>query len=558
MFIRVKTTPNSTKKAIQLVRSVRQGGKVRQKIVRHVGWAENEEELTRLRDVAEYIKGQLTAKQQPSLFSADKLAEKAVESRQKRLAEEEQAPDTELNVNLKRLREEQRLIAGIHEAYGKIYKEVGFDKVFGPPSRHMSKWKTLYHLVMARIANPSSKRSSVRLLEQDFGVSLSLDAVYRLMDKIDDTVITKIKRLAHHTATGLLNEKITVLFYDCTTLYFESFTEDDLKQNGFSKDNKHNQAQVLLGLMVTREGLPLGYEVFEGSCYEGHTLIGVLENIEKEYTVEKVVLVADSGLLNKDNIAELENQEKQYVLGARIKNLPASVTEKVLDSKAYQKAGTDGYEKLQDISLSDKKRLIVTYSEKRAEKDRQDRLKAIEQLEKKLSKSDNPASLLSNFGYKKFLKVEGKANLAVDEQKMNEAEKWDGLHGVVTNMKDTPATEITDHYHGLWQVEETFRISKHDLRIRPIFHWTPKRVKAHIALSFMALVCVRTLTYRVASQYERLSPEVIRNELVHIQLSILRHIDTNARYCIPSSLTKHQRKIYHLMGLKISQTPYLL
>lgn len=555
MFIRIKTTPNSTKKAIQIVRSIRQGDKVRQQIVRHVGWAHDEGELARLRDLAEYIKAGLIEKQQPTLFPADKMAQMAVETRQKRLAETEHGP---LNVNLKKLREEHRVVAGIHEVYGQVFGELGFDSVFGPPSRHVARRQMLRHLTMARIANPGSKRESVRLLERDFGVTLSLDAVYRLMDKIDDVAISKIKGLASRAATGLLKQKITVLFYDCTTLYFESFTQDDLKQNGFSKDNKHNQPQVLLGLIVTREGLPLSYEVFAGSTYEGHTMEEAVKNIGKQYTIDKVVLVADSGLLNKANTQRLENSKKPYILGARLKNLPKAVTQKVLEATSYVKANGDHYEKLQQIKLSDNQTLIVSYSEKRAEKDRHDRQKAVEQLQKKLDKSASPSSLLNNFGYKKFLKVEGAAQLVVDEQKMKEAAKWDGLHGVITNIKKPNSGEILEHYHGLWQIEETFRISKHDLRIRPIFHWTPQRIKAHLALCFTALVCVRMLTYRVASQYQPLSPEVIRNELVHVQLSILRNIDTNNRYCLPSALSKHARKIYQLMGLKIDQTPYLL
>ena len=132
----------------------------------------------------------------------------------------------------------------------------------------------LQHIVMARLGSPKSKRATVSLLEKDFGINLNLNQVYRMMDKIDDTVIEKIQQQAYQSTKSILRDKINVLFYDCTTLYFESFTPDDLKKNGYSKDGKFNQPQVLLALLVTESGLPVGYEVFPGIPSKGiHSLL---------------------------------------------------------------------------------------------------------------------------------------------------------------------------------------------------------------------------------------------------------------------------------------------
>lgn len=556
MFVRVKTSPNTPKKAVQIVESYRDGDKVRQKIIRHVGMAFNDFELDRLKDLASHIIITMETEVQPSLFNTEELAQLAIESRKakERQKEEEQA----LYVDLKKLREEQRIIVGIHEVYGEIYRELGFEKVLGNPRQKVAISKLLQHMVMARIAKPISKRASVKMLDKDFGIKLNLEKVYRMMDMIDDQKEQYIKTLSYKSALGMLKEKINVIFYDTTTLYFESFTEDELKQNGYSKDMKFNQPQVLLAILVTQFGLPIGYQVYPGSQYEGHTLEDALNHLESKYNIDKIIFVADSGLLNDDNLLLLESKGKKYIVGARLKNLPVSLQKDILDKEQYDKTSCQDIpiDSLKVFAYKNDRKLIVCYSKTRAEKDRHDREKAIEKLQKKLQKNKNPKALMSNYGYKKYIKIQGETNIVVDEEKIQKAQLWDGLHGVITNIDDMKAVETLSHYHGLWQIEESFRITKHDLRIRPIFHWTPRRIKAHIAISFMALVCLRHLEYRLALQFKKLSPEVIRNELLHVQLSIVKHIKTGKRYAIPSKITQNARKIYQVIGKKLDDVPF--
>lgn len=547
MFIRIKTTPNSPKKSVQIVTSIRKGKTVRQKIVRHVGTALSDFEVKKLKELAEYIKVELENENQPSLFADEDLAQMAIEAKKHK-------NDNPIRVDLKKLREQQRITTGIHEVYGQIYQELGFQDTFGNPKTKVSSSKNLFHMVMARIANPSSKRASVRQLEQDFGQKLSLDGVYKMMDMLDEETIDKIQKLSYQSAKGILKEKIDVLFYDCTTLYFESFTEDGLKQNGYSKDMKFNQPQVLLALITTSEGFPIGYEVYPGSTYEGNTLEQAIAKLEEQFDVGKVVFVADSGMLSQKNLSRLEEKDKQYIVGARLKNLSADIQKAITDQTKYTSITED--EKMAVFALGGKKRLIVTYSQKRAEKDRYDREKAIEKLKKKLERSSNPSSLISNYGYKKYLQIKGASKIVIDEAKLAETAKWDGLHGVITNAEELSGKQIREQYQKLWQIEECFRISKHDLRLRPIYHWTPKRVRAHIAICFMALVCIRHLEYRVQTQYEKLSPEVLRDELLHVQCSILKDQSTGKRYVVPSKTTEHIRQIYKVVGLQIDSVPY--
>jgi transposase len=175
---------------------------------------------------------------------------------------------------------------------------------------------------------------------------------------------------------------------------------------------------------------------------------------------------------------------------------------------------------------------------------------------KRFEKGKQIKNFLNNYGYKKFIKLEGSSKVIIDEKKIEQASQWDGLHGVITNIKEMEAIEIINHYHELWQIEETFRISKHDLRIRPIYHWTSRRIKSHIAICFISLVCLRVLAHRVKVQYSRLSVEVIIKILTSVQVSILKDIKTKKRYAIPSKITQEIKKIYQVVGKKISDQPF--
>lgn len=550
MFVRKKYSKNTTKIAVQICSSKRIGGKVQQRILRHVGFAKDESELPKLMELAEYIKLNMEKEVSPSLFPDEYLVETVINARKK--AMEEENAKKELLVNLKNLREESRIITGIHEVYGQIYKELGFNNIFS--SRQQGSRTKLYHTVLGRISEPLSKRATVEKLGSEYGINMSLQSVYDMMDKLDDKKTDKIKDISTTAVRGILQEKVDVLFYDCTTLYFESFVQDGFKENGYSKDHKFNQSQVLLSLIVSSEGLPIGYEVYPGSQYEGHTVTDAIESIQKRYDVKRVIFVADSGMISQKNLKALEGKKINYILGARLKNMNDTIKSEILsiekdDSKKFT---------VKEIALTDKRRLIVTYRPERARKDKHDREKWLAKLEEKLKKDKNPKSLLSNFGYKAILNVSANSEISIDEDKVKLLEKWDGLHGVVSNDDTLSYSEIINQYKLLWQIESCFRVSKHDLSIRPIYHWTERRIRAHIAICFIALVCVRILTYRTKLQYQSISSEEIRRELKRVQISILKDIKTDKKYCLPSYSSSTAKKLYHIVGLKLDDQPYQL
>jgi transposase len=552
MFVRTQLQANG-KISILIVENVRDQGKVRQKTLRRVATV-LPLEVERFKELAEHIKAEMEVATEPNLFPAETLAEMVISSRKRSLSD-----DSPLPVNIRKIREEHRVVSGIHEIYGSLYDEIGFGRIFNrcPVSRSVMK-----DIVMARLAQPCSKRASVEMLERDFGIKTPLEKVYRMMDTLTDARIKQVQRLSWNHSRSLLTKEVKVMFYDCTTLYFESFTEDELRSFGYSKDHKFNQGQVLLALMVTEEGLPVGYEVFPGNMYEGDTFKSAIDKIKTRYKVKRAVIVADSGLLSKFNLELLEREKLDYILGARLKSLSKKWQEKILDNRTYEKMkNEDEILRISTFAYTKTKRLIVSYSNKRAEKDRLDREKAVKTLYEKLEKSKKPESLISNYGYRKFLCVEGDVNVRVDEEKMTKASLWDGLHGVFTNIKeeDMSAEEVLSQYHGLWQVEESFRISKHDLRVRPIFHWSGERIKAHLAICFVAFSLIRFLQHRILKEkQERYSADRIRQELFRVQESIVRHTTTYDRYVIPSKPSNEANIIYEAMHMKRHTVPFNL
>lgn len=569
MFIRVKTTPNSPRKSVQIVESFRVDNKVKQKIVKHIGVALDDYELNELKLLASAIKTKLELENTLPLYTPEEI-EKQIEKSKENIKRDIYSDDDYV-VNIKDLVEEDRVITGIHDIYGKMFDELDLKNIFVNPARNKSSVEYFRNIVLARIAKPDSKSRSVHMLEENFGVSLDLDSVYKMMDKIDDKSIEKLNSIAYSETKKLFDDKIDVIYFDATTIYFESFTEDigddAIRKNGYSKDLKFNQPQVVLALMVTKEGLPIGYELFSGDTFDGHTLIPSLKILRDKYNVDNVVYVADSGMFNNDNLKELEMLEEynfNYIVGARIKNMQKNIKEQILNKNNYKELNSEI--SIANITLDNGRKLVVTYSLKRARKDKADREKAIKKLKDKLEKNISVKSQISNQGYKKYLQLKSNneestcdLSIALNEDKIYEDSLWDGLKGLIVNKNSTLSNdEILTQYNNLWQVEESFRITKHDLKIRPVYHWKPSRVKAHIAISFASLLIVRHLEYRIKLQYKKLSPKVIRELLLNIQTSIVYDKTKKIKYAIPSKIKLETKKIYKLMDKQYSTTPYII
>lgn len=234
-----------------------------------------------------------------------------------------------------------------------------------------------------------------------------------------------------------------------------------------------------------RNGYPIGYDIFEGDIYEGHTLIPILEKFEKRFKFEKPIVVADAGLLSNENISTLTKRGYTFILGARIKNEANTI------KKEIEKAGfTDGH--IAKLHKPDNTILYVSYSDTRAKKDKANRERGLKRLEKNLNAGKLTKSSINNRGYNKYLKIEGELSIKIDYSKFENDCKWDGLKGYITNT-GLGGEQVIDSYNNLWKIEKAFRISKTDLKIRPIYHRLRERIEAHICISFVSYVLFKDL-----------------------------------------------------------------
>ena len=360
--------------------------------------------------------------------------------------------------------------------FGKIYDSIGFNAIEEDMFRH---------LVVSRLVFPLSKLKTVEYLYRYQGVLLDIDSVYRFLDKLNSNLKDKVEQISYAHTLKVLQNNISIVFYDMTTIYFEASDEDDLRKAGFSKDGKHQNPQIFLGLLVGLGGYAIGYDIFEGNIYEGHTLIPFIEKIAKKFHLKKPVVVADAGLLSDDNISALEQMSYEYIIGARIKNESNFIKDKIL-SKQLE----DG--QIMNIKKQGGIRLIVNYSQKRASKDEHNRKRGLKRLEKQIKKGKLTKSNINNRGYNKYLKMEGNVSIKIDYEKFNNDKSWDGLKGYITNAR-LKNKQIIESYKDLWHIERAFRMSKTDLRIRPVYHRIRERIEAHICISFTAYCIYKEL-----------------------------------------------------------------
>jgi transposase len=408
------------------------------KVIKTIGSATTQQEIEKLVNKARQEIERISA--QPKLFISESDA--AIE----------QAFAVLNNTNIRTL--------GPEIIFGRIYDHIGFGAIPEDLFRH---------LVIARLAFPLSKLKTIEYLYRYQGTNLDIDAVYRFLDKLNDKLKPQVEQIAFAHTKRVLKNDVSVVFYD----------------TGFSKDGKHQCPQIYIGLLVGLGGYAIGYDIFEGNIYEGHTLIPFIEKISAKFNLNKPVIVADAGLLSKENITALEAGNYEYILGARLKNESEKIKADILKTQ-FTEGTTISLKKTANT------RVVVSYSDIRAKKDAYNRRRGLTRLEKQVKSGRLTKSSINNKGYNKYLRLEGEVVIEIDYNKYNQDQVWDGLKGYVTNTKLTDA-EVMDNYKNLWHIEKAFRMSKTDLRIRPIYHRLRNRIEAHICISFTAYCIYKEL-----------------------------------------------------------------
>lgn len=389
-------------------------------------------------------------------------------------------------------------LVGIDLVLGKLFDEIGFNKIED---------ELFKDLVLYRLAYPKSKLKTTEYLRHFAYKFYSEDDIYRYMDKRYNTQKELVQQISYEHTLKVLPNGISVVFYDVTTIYFETDYKDDLRKTGFSKEGKHQNPQIVLGLLVSEGGYPLAYEIFEGKQYEGHTMLPIINRFREKYKIEKLVVVADSGLLSKENIEELVTNNYEFNLGARIKNEKQEIKDKILDLSL--KNGESS------VIEKDNLKLIITYSDTRAKKEKYNREKGLRRIEKSLKTGKITKSSINNRGYNKFLEMDGDIHVKINQEKIEANENCDGIKGYITN-STLSKEQILDNYRQLWLIEKAFRIAKTDLKIRPVFHYKQRRIEAHINLNFVAYKIYKELERQLKEKKSDLSPEKVIETIQNI------------------------------------------
>ena len=404
--------------------------------------------------------------------------------------------------------------------FGKIFNNIGCNDLFkNIDTKNIRKIEDknflFKSLVISRLLYPGSKLELINYLSYFKNIDITTDKIYRFLDALyQDEIKSKIETCVFEHTKKVMNGEIILTFYDVTTLYFESESEDDLRRIGFSKEGKIARPQIQLGLFTTLEGYPLSFEVYEGNKYEGHTLIDILKKFQDKFELkDKPIVVADRGMLNNANIAYLEENNYKYILAAKTRSISSDLKQKITNLTFINDGTIHTLKFKKDISYKEKinddttivksinvnQRLVLTYSSKRAKKDKYNRDKALQRLEAKIktTKSITKKDLKLSY-YAKYINLDDKDSTItfnINNQKIIEDAKLDGIKGFITNDFNLTPNEIIEHYNNQYEVERAFRISKTDLKIRPIYHRLETRIKAHILISFVS--------YAIYKEFER-------------------------------------------------------
>jgi transposase len=447
---------------------------------------------------------------------------------------------------------------GYRQVYNKAFRYYGLDTVLDRLNR---KYRISYNLteavilmLMERLQEPCSKRSNYIHQSDYAGLEpVYLQHLYRALDRLADNN-ELIQEQIFQTGRDLFNQQLDVVFYDVTTLYFESSAEYEtgnrqLRRKGFSKDGKIGDTQILFCMMIDKDKNPIGYQVFKGNTYEGHTLPVAIEKLKKKYSIDKVIIVADRGMMGKDNIGSVTGSGYEFIVGDRIKNMSADVREPLLDLSNYKQEWiyTDGDQQitLRYTTLQHgNKTIIATYSEKRARKDAYDREQLLQKAQKLLSNTQ----LLKKKASRHFIKQSGEDKYELDTEKIKQQEKYDGFLAIATNNTTLATTDVLEQYKQLFKIEHTFRTFKSHLETRPMFHWTDKRIEGHICLCYIAYTLQHWVLLRLKDFPIPMSETILRQMLDKMQVSLLEH--NGQKVYLRSVPHQHEAKLQQQLGLK--------
>lgn len=413
--------------------------------------------------------------------------------------------------------------------------------------------QAVFLLAAMRILKPMSKSKTFGSRDEllfDFN-KLSLDDIYHSLDVLADKKKTILSNLNRNLEEIYARVK-TIAFYDVTTFYFESFDSDELRARGMSKENKTNEVQVVLGLLVDGEGIPIDYELFRGNTSEMNTIVEVVNNYKAKNKLEKVTVVADRGLNSRLNLKTLTDLNFDYIVAQSIDRLPAETKEKIFreDNWDQEFVAQDGSEtfKVKTIKQSSAPELdneiIVTWSARRQAHDLKVLNERFDKCKQLLDRGTGAVDASIKHGVLQFLRIKkgAKVAYATNDDLYQKRKKQAGYYALVTSHKHTDAMQIYRDLRRLWHIEECFRVMKTNLDTRPVYVWTPKRIRGHFLVCYLALVMERLAYYRIRQVGLDLSSQKVIELLAQAKMTILEQDKTKKTLYLKQGISANAAK----------------
>ena len=416
-----------------------------------------------------------------------------------------------------------------YAALSKIYHELELDVFF---SNHQRKYKVNYNLnsivkllVYSRILKPGSKKNAYENRGWYFDkMDISLNDIYRSL-----TILRNMSDDAQYWMHEKLMQKYgrdsSLVYYDVTNYYFEVDEEDELRRNGLCKEHRPNPI-VQMGLLMDNNGIPMSYKLFPGNNNDCTTLIPSLATVRQKYGVGKMIIVADKGMNTSKNVYYLANGRGWYIFSQKVRGGTKELQEYIFNESGYTWSGQDYKIKSRqftrhvsieqdngkpDIEADISEKQVVFYSRDFDKKAKMDRVKAIQKAKELIN---NPTSFnkFNTYGAAKYIDhlefdkdtgeiIQTKSIIRFNEAKLLEDEKYDGYYLIVTNAFDMSEQRIIDTYRGLWEIEETFKITKSDLEARPVYVSRRDHIEGHFFTCFIALTIIRLLDKTLGGKY---------------------------------------------------------
>jgi len=429
-----------------------------------------------------------------NLGRVDELNVKSIENIAKKLLE---IVDSDKRVEDKRLpniKELDRVNYGF-VAYKRVWKRFKLDDILDSlvedKSLEYDFKRVVFSLVIDRLLNPKSKlalfcnRFDYLKLNED----LKLHNIYRSLDILAANK-ERIEKLLFERNKSLFNITTDIVFYDVTTFYYESKNENILKKFGYSKDGKFGDVQIVMGLLIDKKGLPIGYELFSGNTFDSKTMIKILDKLKKQFNIDTVVIVADRGLNSKINLKEIKKNGYDYIMSVSIRKLDKNTKKVCLDKRNlrniittedsedglyaynyfgyYNKIEYEDEDKIKRDTL--KEMMVVTYSDKRAKKDRFDRYKALQKANDAILSNDK-SIFKQQKGFKRYILKSSKKecktySLGIDWQKDKEDKTYEGFYAITTSKLDLDPQEVIESYHNLYKIEDSFKVLKANISLQ--------------------------------------------------------------------------------------------